>query len=113
MEYERVPTSSLPHSFLAELGLRPWKSDIVRASKLLHEFGMVRYWILRKAKPHPANFEPASWFKPRKGKLKQVKRIRLASATRSARKPSLLKIMREQAREKSSKLRNADDQEIG
>ena len=32
---------------------------------------------------------------------------------RSNSKPSLLKIMREQAREKSRKLRNADDQETG
>ena len=69
--------------------------------------------LLNPAQRTPPHFETSSWFNPRKGKLKQVKLIRLAPATRSAYNPSLRKIMLDQACEKSSQLQNADKREIG
>ena len=64
---------------------------------------MVRYLVLRK-KPPPANFEPASWFRPRRGNIKQVMRNKPAPAKRSAQKPWIRKILEEQARRKSSEV---------
>ena len=72
---------------------------------------MVRYWILHRSTP-PTNLEKASWLKPRKGNLSQVKQNRLMTATYSAYIPLLRKIMMDQAREFSSQLQNAEKREI-
>ena len=64
---------------------------------------MMRYLILRK-KNLPANFEPASWFRPRRGTIKHVKRNKPAPKKRSAQKPWFRKIIEEQARRKSNKV---------
>ena len=61
---------------------------------------MVGYWILRGK--NPAILETVSWFKPRIGNIKHVKRNKPVLATRSAYTPSFKRIMKEQARLKSS-----------
>ena len=73
---------------------------------------MVRYWIMRIESP-PAKFETASWFRPRKGKLKQVKLIILVQAARSVRKPSICKIMANAMIERSCKLQGVGERESG
>ena len=73
---------------------------------------MVRYWILRKI-ILPANFETASWFRPRRGKLKRVKCNIVVPAAQSLRKTSIRKIMKDQARQKENELRRAVEGDTG
>ena len=49
-----------------------------------------------------ANLEMASWFKPRRGKNKHVKRNKPMLAMRSVHTPSIKMILKEQARRKSN-----------
>ena len=73
---------------------------------------MVRYRILCRESP-PAKFETASWFRPRKGNLKQVKLTILAQAARSVRKPSICKIMANTMIERSCTLQGVGERESG
>ena len=92
----KVSTSSLMHSFCINLHLIPRSLDTegtqVGTKKCLRRFSMVRYFILRR-KPPPANSETASWFRPRRGWTKHVKRAKLVRENCSASKPSIRKIM--------------------
>ena len=51
-------------------------------------FSIARYFILRR-KPPPANSETAYWFRPRRGRIKQVRCTKLDKAKCSASKPSI------------------------
>ena len=77
---QEVPNKFTPSLFRANLVTsQRWK--------LLRSFSMDRYLILRK-KPL-TNLETATFFKPKRGKIKHVKRNKPASATRSAHTPSI------------------------
>ena len=67
-------------------------------------FSIVCYFIL---KPPPTNSETASWYRPIRGQIKQVKRAKLDKAKHSASKPSIRKIM---AFETSKKNRQYHDE---
>ena len=73
---------------------------------------MVRYWILRRESP-PAKFKTSSWFRPRKGKRKQVKLTILAQAACSVRKPSIHKIMAKAMSKRSCTLQGVGERESG
>ena len=73
---------------------------------------MVRYWILRRESP-PTKFETASWFWPRKGKIKQVKFAILNQAARSVRKPSIRKIMASAMSKRYCTLQGVGERESG
>ena len=73
---------------------------------------MVRYCILRR-KLLSVQIEMASWFRKRKGKIKQVKCITLAQVERSTQKPSICKIMVDERNERSCTLRGVRKRESG
>ena len=60
---------------------------------------MVRYWILKK---NLDNLETASWFKPRRGKIKHMKRNKHVLYMRSAHTPSIWTNLKEQSFRKLS-----------
>ena len=55
----------------------------------------------------------SSWFRPRKGKIKQVKWITLAQVEHSMQKPSIHKIVVEARNERSCTLRRVGERESG
>ena len=73
---------------------------------------MVHYWILRR-KSLLVQFEIASWLRPRKGKINQVKCIKLAQVERSTQNPSIQKIMADARNERSCTLRVFGKRESG
>ena len=73
---------------------------------------MVRYWILRR-KYLSVQFETASWSRPLKGKIKQVKRIKLAQDERNTLIPLIRQIMEDARNERSCTLRVFKERESG
>ena len=73
---------------------------------------MVRYWILER-KSLSVQFETASWSRPRKGKIKQVKRTKIAQDKRSTLRPSIQQIMEDARIERSCTLRRLEERESG
>ena len=73
---------------------------------------MVCYWILHRESPL-AKFETASWFRPRKGKRKQVKLAIPAQAACSVREPSIRKRMANAMSERSCTLQGVGERESG
>ena len=101
------------HSWL--LSRKAWTFSV----KLWHlrggNFYVVLVWCATGSceKTSTANLETEYWFSPRRGKIKHMKRIRPASAMRSAQKTSFRKIVEEQARRKLSEVLKSEKDGIG